>query len=226
MKPFWKELGSRIINFRHEHWTWYLYQFNKWTTIWPMGLTKILIFLNIWNNSLPVVDLWNELTELSFQLRKCRTGFIIFQPTWAHHFKNGVGTKFWFQQSISIFQIPVFQLKSTVKHVLIFRSFIWNFRLCNSLYGAGYKLERWKNNPWFKPWSNVLLHTQSNVCATVKVQCLEYLGYTLLRSIPFPLLYFCILFALLTLCSTTLNNMALWVVEFSNGGYKIRQIFA
>ena len=33
------------------------------------------------------------------------------------------------------------------------------------------------NNPWFKPWFNILLHTQSIVCATVNSQCLEYLGY-------------------------------------------------
>ena len=32
------------------------------------------------------------------------------------------------------------------------------------------------NNPWFKPWFNILLHTQSIVCATVDSQCLEYLG--------------------------------------------------
>ena len=31
------------------------------------------------------------------------------------------------------------------------------------------------NNPWF----NILLHTQSIVCATVDSQCLEYLGYIL-----------------------------------------------
>ena len=29
------------------------------------------------------------------------------------------------------------------------------------------------NNPWLKPWFNILLHTQ----ATVDSQCLEYLGY-------------------------------------------------
>ena len=33
------------------------------------------------------------------------------------------------------------------------------------------------NNPWFKPWFNILLHTQSIVCATVNSHCLEYLGY-------------------------------------------------
>ena len=33
------------------------------------------------------------------------------------------------------------------------------------------------NNPWFKPWFNILLHTQSIVCATVDSRCLEYLGY-------------------------------------------------
>ena len=32
------------------------------------------------------------------------------------------------------------------------------------------------NNPWFKPWCSILLHTQSIVCATVDSQCLEYLG--------------------------------------------------
>ena len=34
------------------------------------------------------------------------------------------------------------------------------------------------NKPWFKPWFNILMHTQSIVCATVDRQCLEYLGYT------------------------------------------------
>ena len=33
------------------------------------------------------------------------------------------------------------------------------------------------NNPWFKPWFNILLYTQSIVCATVDSQCLEHLGY-------------------------------------------------
>ena len=32
------------------------------------------------------------------------------------------------------------------------------------------------DNPWFKPWFNILLHTQSILCATVDSQCLEYLG--------------------------------------------------
>ena len=35
-------------------------------------------------------------------------------------------------------------------------------------------LESESNNPWFKPWFNILLHTQSIVCATVDSQCLEY----------------------------------------------------
>ena len=30
------------------------------------------------------------------------------------------------------------------------------------------------NNPWFSPWF-ILLHTHSNVCATVEGWCLEYL---------------------------------------------------
>ena len=39
-------------------------------------------------------------------------------------------------------------------------------------------LENENNNPWFKPWFNILLHTQSIVCATVDSQCLEYLVMT------------------------------------------------
>ena len=31
------------------------------------------------------------------------------------------------------------------------------------------------NNPWFEPWFNILMHTQSIVCATVDSQCLEYI---------------------------------------------------
>ena len=38
------------------------------------------------------------------------------------------------------------------------------------------------NNAWFKPWFNILLHTQSIMCATVDSQCLEYLGYTTLAN--------------------------------------------
>ena len=41
--------------------------------------------------------------------------------------------------------------------------------------GQGINLKSERNNPWFKPWFNILLHTQSIVCATVKSQCLEYL---------------------------------------------------
>ena len=41
------------------------------------------------------------------------------------------------------------------------------------------------NNPWFKPWFNILLQTQSIVCATVESQCLEYLGYITLLSRSF-----------------------------------------
>ena len=40
------------------------------------------------------------------------------------------------------------------------------------MYGAEYKLEKWKKNPWFKPWFNILLHTQSIVYATVYGQSL------------------------------------------------------
>ena len=38
------------------------------------------------------------------------------------------------------------------------------------------------NNPWFKPWFDILLHTQSIVSATVDSQCLKYLGYITLTS--------------------------------------------
>ena len=53
-------------------------------------------------------------------------------------------------------------------------------------------LESERNNPWFKPWFNILLHTQSIVCATLKGQCLEYLGNITLcnccsLSLLFPL---------------------------------------
>ena len=43
--------------------------------------------------------------------------------------------------------------------------------------GQGISLKSERNNPWFEPWFNILLHTQSIVCATVQGQCLEYLGY-------------------------------------------------
>ena len=39
--------------------------------------------------------------------------------------------------------------------------------------GHGISLKSERNNPW----SNILLHTQSIVCATVEGQCLEYLLY-------------------------------------------------
>ena len=38
------------------------------------------------------------------------------------------------------------------------------------------------DNPWFKPWFSILLHTQSIVCAIVDSQCLEYLGYITLTN--------------------------------------------
>ena len=41
------------------------------------------------------------------------------------------------------------------------------WHIYNSMFGAGYKLEKWQKNPWFKPWFNILLHTQSIVYATV-----------------------------------------------------------
>ena len=42
--------------------------------------------------------------------------------------------------------------------------------------GQGISLKSERNNPWFKPWFNILLHTQFIVYATVLGQCLEYLG--------------------------------------------------
>ena len=50
--------------------------------------------------------------------------------------------------------------------------------------GQGISLKSERNNPWFKPWFNILLHTQSNVRATVFIQWLEYLGYiTLVQTL-------------------------------------------
>ena len=42
--------------------------------------------------------------------------------------------------------------------------------------GQGKSLKNERNKPWFKPWFNISLHTQSIVCATVRGQRLEYLG--------------------------------------------------
>ena len=53
------------------------------------------------------------------------------------------------------------------------------------MYRAGYKFKSERNNPWFKPWFNILLHKQSMVCATVWDQCLEYLVYITLQPICF-----------------------------------------
>ena len=47
----------------------------------------------------------------------------------------------------------------------------------------GISLKSERNNPWFKPWFNILLHTQSIVCATVSGQCLEYLEYITLQEV-------------------------------------------
>ena len=55
------------------------------------------------------------------------------------------------------------------------------------------------NNPWFNPWF-ILLHTHSNVCATVEGRCLEYLVcITLMQSTiiektqnPRPIQYQCV----------------------------------
>ena len=49
--------------------------------------------------------------------------------------------------------------------------------------GQGIILKSERNNPWFKPWFNILLHTQSIVYAKVKGQCLEYSGYITLAKL-------------------------------------------
>ena len=53
------------------------------------------------------------------------------------------------------------------------------FKLANTYtiqcMGQGISLISKGNNLWSKPWFNILLHTQSIVCATVKGQCLEFL---------------------------------------------------
>ena len=52
--------------------------------------------------------------------------------------------------------------------------------------GQGLSLKSKRKNPWFKPWFNILMHTQLIVCATVYGQCLEYLVYITL-PLPTPL---------------------------------------
>ena len=57
--------------------------------------------------------------------------------------------------------------------------------------GHNISLKSERNNPWLNPWFNVLLHTQFFVCATVKGQCLDYLGYiTLAQSCNFQNIWF------------------------------------
>ena len=41
---------------------------------------------------------------------------------------------------------------------------------------AGINLKSERNHPWFKPWFNILLHTQSIVFATVSMSILRVLG--------------------------------------------------
>ena len=42
------------------------------------------------------------------------------------------------------------------------------------------------NKPWFNPWFNILMHTQSVVYATVDSQCLEYLVHI---TLPKSMIY-------------------------------------
>ena len=66
------------------------------------------------------------------------------------------------------------------------------------------------NNPWFKPWFNILLHTQSIVCATVDSQCLEDLGYITLGRVRNSAHLGCQELAVLEICRihkwTTMNS--------------------
>ena len=66
------------------------------------------------------------------------------------------------------------------------------------------------NNPWFKPWFNILLHTQSIVCASVDSQCLEYLGYITLGRVRNSAHLGCQELAVLEICRihkwTTMNS--------------------
>jgi hypothetical protein len=59
---------------------------------------------------------------------------------------------------------------------------IWAFKLILKCFYLPKNLKSENNNPWFKPWFDILLHTQTIVCATVDSQCLEYLGYIALVS--------------------------------------------
>ena len=43
--------------------------------------------------------------------------------------------------------------------------------------GQGISLKSERSNRWFKPWFNILLHTQSVMCATVYDKCLEDLRH-------------------------------------------------
>ena len=49
---------------------------------------------------------------------------------------------------------------------------LWNFKFKKANTFISLKSER--NNPWFEPWFNILLHTQSTVCTTVKVNRLDF----------------------------------------------------
>ena len=74
--------------------------------------------------------------------------------------------------------------------------------------GQDISLKSKRKNPWFKPLFNILLHTYSNVCATVEGQCLEYLVYiTLPQAWPLAVDFFELwLFFRLSTCGTTVTQ--------------------
>ena len=49
--------------------------------------------------------------------------------------------------------------------------YIWTLNRLTKIQcmGPGISLKSERNNPWFKPWFNILLHTQPIVCASVNV---------------------------------------------------------
>ena len=62
---------------------------------------------------------------------------------------------------------------------------IWilNFQVNIQFFFHPKNLKSENNNPWIKPWFNILMHTQSIVCATLESQ-LKNLGFITLPQIP------------------------------------------
>ena len=70
------------------------------------------------------------------------------------------------------------RLACTSSKTEILNRFYW-ISSCFRMFFHPKNLKRENNNPWF----NILLYTQSIVCAIVDSQCLEYSGYTTLEYI-------------------------------------------